>query len=70
MISYDNLWKTMKEKNITQYKLIHEYHFSAGQLSRLRANAYVSTHTLDVLCNILECNIEDVITHINENTKR
>lgn len=64
MIKYDKLWETMKQKNISQYKLINEYHFSAGQLSRLRANSYVSTHTLDILCDILECNIEDIVTHV------
>ena len=63
MIKYDKLWSTMKEKNISQYKLINEYKVSAGQLSRLRANAHVSTRTLDTLCNILDCDIEDVITH-------
>ncbi len=64
MISYEKLWETMKEKNISQYKLINEYHISAGQLSRLRANSHVSTHTLDLLCDILDCNIEDIVTHI------
>lgn len=56
----------MKERQISQYKLIHEYHISAGQLSRLRANAYVSTHTLDILCEILNCRIEDIATYIKE----
>ena len=62
MITYEKLWDTMKEKQITQYKLINEYHISAGQLSRLRANKHVSTHTLEMLCDILDCKIEDVIT--------
>jgi len=61
MITYTPLWETMKEKNISQYKLIKEYHFSAGQLSRLRANSYVSTHTIDILCEILSCNVEDIM---------
>ena len=64
MIIYDKLWTTMKEKKISQYKLINEYHISAGQLSRLRANAHVSTHTLDILCNILDCDISDIVSHI------
>ena len=38
MIVYDKLWATMKEKGITQYSLIKDYHISAGQLSRLRKN--------------------------------
>lgn len=47
MIVYDPLWRTMKEKNISQYKLIKEYNFSTGQLDRLRKNGNVSTYTLN-----------------------
>lgn len=60
MIKYNRLWETMKRQNISQYRLITYYHISAGQLSRLRNNQYVSTHTLEVLCKILDCRIEDV----------
>ena len=66
MIVYDQLWITMKERGITQYKLINQYHISAGQLSRLRANSPISTHTLDILCEILDCQIEDIATYIKE----
>lgn len=62
MISYEKLWLTMKKKKITQYSLIKDYHVSAGQLSRLRKNSYVSTHTIDMLCDILNCNVEDIMT--------
>lgn len=60
MIIYDKLWKTLKVKNISQYTLITRYHVSAGQLSRLRANADVSTHTLNMLCSILNCQLSDI----------
>ena len=60
MIVYDRLWQTMKSKDISQYKLMKEYHISSGQLSRLRKNENVSTHTLNALCNILECRLEDI----------
>lgn len=63
MISYEKLWNTMKKKGISQYSLIKNYHFSAGQLSRLRNNAYVSTHTIDILCTILDCGVEDIMTY-------
>ena len=63
MISFAPLWDTLKKKEISQYQLIHFYGVSAGQLSRLRANHYVSTHTIDRLCEILDCNIEDVIVY-------
>ena len=61
MVKYDRLWETMKRKNVSQYRLINHYKISAGQLGRLRKNRYVSTHTLDMLCRILECGVEDVI---------
>lgn len=60
MISYEPLWETMRKKGISQYQLINTYKVSAGQLSRLRANQNVSTNTLDVLCRILDCEIQDV----------
>ena len=63
MITYDKLWETMKEKNISQYKLIKDHGISAGQLSRLRANVHISTHTIDMLCSILKCNVEDILTY-------
>ena len=53
----------MEKKNISQYQLIKEYGFSSGQLSRLRKNNYVSTHTIEVLCDILDCKVEDIMVY-------
>lgn len=61
MITYDRLWKTMSDKGITQYRLINYYKVSRGQLSRLKHNENVNISTLDRLCQILECNIEDIV---------
>ncbi len=55
MIVFDRLWKTMKERGLSQYKLIKEYKISTGQLDRLRKNENVNTYTLDQLCRILNC---------------
>ena len=63
LIVYDKLWETMKEKGITQYALIHKYHISPSQITRLKRNESVSTHTIDVFCNILECKVQDVMEH-------
>ncbi len=60
MIVYERLWQTMKERGVSQYKLIKDYHFSSGQLDRLRKNASVSTYTLNQLCCILNCGLEDI----------
>lgn len=61
MVSYDRLWETMKKKNISQYRLINHYKVSAGQIGRMKKNMHVSTHTLEVFCNILQCPVEEIM---------
>lgn len=60
MIVYDKLWDTLKEKDISQYKLIHDYGISPAQITRLKRNNNVSTHTLDILCEILDCSLSEI----------
>ena len=64
MITYDKLWETMEKRHMTQYRLIRYYGISAGQIGRLKKNMYVSTHTLEVFCQILDCRIEDIVEYI------
>lgn len=64
MIVFDKLWVTLKEKNISQYKLIKEYGISTGQLDRLRKNGNVNTYTLDELCRILDCDLSDIAEYV------
>lgn len=60
MIVFDRLWTTMRERGISQYKLIKEFKISTGQLDRLRKNENVNSYTLDQLCRILDCRLEDI----------
>ena len=61
MVSYERLWKTMEKKGISQYRLINHYKIRAGQIGRMKKNMHVSTHTLEVFCNILQCPVEDIV---------
>ena len=65
MISYDILWQTMKKKGVSQYALIKKYNISPGQLTRLKRNESVSTHTIETFCRILKCRVEDVMEYID-----
>ena len=67
MISYDNLWKVMKEKGVSQYALIKKHGISPGQITRLKRNESVSTHTIEVFCDILDCQVGDIMEYIREN---
>ena len=64
MICYDPLWKTMRERQATTYTLRVKYGMSHATVQRLQANQPVSTHTLDKLCRILNCQLEDVAKYI------
>ncbi len=66
MIVYDRLWETMKNRGISQYMLIKQHKFSTGQLDRLRKNENVSSFTLNQLCKILHCRIEDIAEYVEE----
>lgn len=66
MMVFDRLWKTMKERGLSQYKLIKEYKMSTEQLDRLRKNENVNTYTLDQLCRILNCSLEDIAEYIDK----
>ena len=66
MIKYDRLWETMREKGVTQYDLYTYHNVNRSQLDRLRKNKNVQTNTIDRLCNILHCNVEDIMEHIED----
>lgn len=63
MIKYDKLWETMKKREITQYDLYTHYNVNRSQLDRLRKNKNVQINTIDKPCNILNCEVEEIMTH-------
>ena len=69
MISYEKLWETMKKKGISQYTLIKIHNISPAQITRLKRNESVSTHTIETFCRILKCNVEDIMTYIDDQKK-
>lgn len=66
IISYSRLWVTMEARGVTQYALIKKYGVSPGQITRLKRNESVSTHTIGMFCRILNCRVEDVMEYLPE----
>lgn len=64
MISYEPLWETMKKKGVSTYVLIKKYSFSKGTLDSLKQGRNISTSTLNDLCNILGCEVEEIVKHL------
>lgn len=63
MMSFDPLWETMKKKNITTYKMIKDYNMSRGMLDKLKHDRNVTLETVERLCEILDCRIEDIVVY-------
>lgn len=66
MISYDPLYETMKKKGITTYRLINNYGISRSLIDRLKHNKPITTVTVDDLCKILDCKVEDILIYKKE----
>lgn len=68
MIRYKiNIIEALKNKNISTYKIRKENLLSEGTLTKLRNNdTSITLKNVNTLCNLLNCNITDVIEYIKE----
>ena len=70
MISYNPLWKTMKERGATTYTLQVKGQISSSTIRRLKAGDSVSTNTLDALCKILQCDLADIVLYLPDEIQK
>ena len=66
LISYEPFYRTLKEKNSSTYRLIVDHGISRSLLDRLKHDKPISTVTINDLCTILDCRVEDILTYIKE----
>lgn len=66
MISYNPLFRTMKEKNISSYKLLKRG-FSRSTYYAIKHGKGITTNTIDQLCKLLQCEVPDIIEYIEIN---
>lgn len=66
MIDYSPLWQTMKDKGITQYKILKSG-IDNKTLDSIKKNNNITLLTVEKLCNILDCTPNDVVRFIKDN---
>ena len=66
MISYAPFNETLFRKSITEYYLINKQGFSANILHRMKHGKPISTKTLDTLCEILDCQVDDILVYVKD----
>ena len=69
IISYEPFWKTLKRKDVTHYRLRQDYGCSTGTLDALRKNKSITLNTLHDICEMLDCEITDVVEFVRSEEK-
>lgn len=65
VIDYSPFWKTLKESTETTYTLITNHHISSSTLDKLRKNKPITTTTINDLCRVLHCNVQDIAQYVH-----
>lgn len=68
MISYAPFWTTLRQSHETTYTLIKNHRISSSTIDKLRKNKPLNTTTVNDLCRILNCRIEEVVEYIPSDT--
>ncbi len=66
MISYEPFYETLFRKNVTEYALIYKFGMPANTLHRMKHGKPITTTTLDTLCSILGCGVDDILKYVPE----
>jgi len=66
LIKFDKLWETMRQKGISTYKLREQCGIDSKTVRRLKANDNMETKTLNKLCAVLDCKLEDIAEYIKD----
>ena len=68
MIVFDKLWQVMKERGVSTYQLREKCGIDSKTVRRLRANDNMETKTLNKLCAVLSCKLEDIAEYIPDSS--
>ena len=70
MISYEPFYQTLFRKGITEYNLINKQGIPANTLHRMKHGKAISTKSLNTLCFILDCNVDDILRYTPDDEKQ
>ncbi|MBQ7903647.1 MAG: helix-turn-helix transcriptional regulator [Oscillospiraceae bacterium] len=64
MISYKPFWNTLQKSSESTYTLIKNHRLSSSTIDKLRKNKPVTSTTINDLCYILQCRVQDIMEYI------
>lgn len=70
MITFEPFYQTLKRRKLSTYVLVNKYNVSRSLLDRLKHNKPVTTMTINDLCAILNCDVNDIMRYIPDRRKK
>lgn len=67
MIKYTPFWETLEKSKESTYTLIYKHNISSTTIGRIRRNEGITTLTVNYLCRILHCRVEDILVYEDDN---
>jgi len=68
-VRYNKLFKLLIDKEMTNAELAEKAGFSANIITRLKRNGYVSLESIEKICNVLNCGVDDILEFVSEDIK-
>ena len=68
-VSYKRLFHLLIDKNMTAAELQKEAGYSANISTRLRNDTYLSLESVEKICRVLDCGIDDVVEFVPDESK-
>ncbi len=69
-VSYKKLFHMMIEKEITNVELQQKAGFSANIITRLKRNGYISLESIESICRVMECGVDDILDFVPDNESK
>ena len=69
-VSYKKLFHLMFEKEISNVQLQQDAGFSGNIMTRMKRNGYISLESIESICRVLNCGVDDILEFIPDNQKK
>lgn len=69
-VSYNKLWKLLIDKKLSKAELRRATGISPNTMTKMNQDEEVALSVLGKICNVLNCNIGDIVEFVNNNEER
>ena len=69
-VTYGKLWELLEEKEMKKIELQRKAGISGNILARMGRNEYISMESVEKMCRILHCVVDDMLDFIDEDSAK